>query len=1048
MRGHDHHEGWIAWFIQNPVAANLLMIILLIVGGLTLIDMRTEGFPEPSPRTVSINVLFAGGSPEDVEEGAAIKIEQALKGIEGVRRISSTVTDSKATISVQAKDGYLISTLKDNIKIRVDAISTFPAQIESVIITEEQEERHVMSVQIFGDANHATLKKTAKRVRDRLLALPEVNKITIEGARAFEIHVEIQEEKLRAYGLSFNEVAAAIRKASINLSAGELKTSGGTVTLQSRKQRYHGNEFENIIVRSSSEGGLIRIADVAIVRDGYADQSILSRFQGKPSINLNIQLLGRDSVTQASHAVIRVIGQIREENWLPETIELTTWADEADNIRERLGLFSKNALLGMILVLVMLTLFLNPKIAFWVALGIPISFAGTFIVMGPNILDYSINDLTNFAFIVVLGIVVDDAIIIGENVFTHKKRNGNGIEATIRGTKEVATSATFGVLTTVAAFFPLAIMTGDFGGPFRMIAIVTIVCLFFSLVESKFILPAHLAPLDVQNKKMGEQNKVIQILNSLQMRIDQALQRFIKQYYQPLITTVLSYRYQSLGVFIAIFILAIGLVTSGLVRTVFFGDDNESIIHAKATMKSGTPAAKTHEVANYIETHLHETNNILKHQYSLDTNPVIYSYVSSQEDETATVTAQITPGSQRPFYSQELLDLWRKKVGAIVNAKELNFYDDDDDDGLSVQVSSSDHMALEEATKILQDRVKAYVGIFDIRTNLDNDTLELAIELKPEAQILKLSYHDVINQLRNAVFGFEAQRIQRGDEEVRVIVRYPRDERNDISDLQNMRILTADSGTVPFSQVVNITRTKKQAELTRIDGNRVLTLTAQIDEDIVSSSDIIAAIENKVFPDIKKLFPGISIELTGDHKRENEATTKLMTGFVLGLFLIYGLLAIPLKSYSQPFVIMLAIPFGIIGAILGHLIVGIPLSFVSFFGILALSGVVVNDSLVLVSRYNQIRKRNLSDEDAIIETGMSRFRAVFLTSITTFVGLFPLILETSEQAQRLIPMAVSLAFGILFSTIITLLVIPVLLSIRLNIIEVLSPLAILKKQET
>lgn len=1030
-------KGWIAWFAYNPVAANLLMVTLLVIGFITLANLRTEGFPEPSPNTVTVSVDFEGGSPENVEEGAAIKIEEALNGIEGVFRISTKVTSDNATVSVVGKDGHDVSKLKDDVKARVDAITSFPAQVDSIVITEAQEERHVLYVQIYGDAAHDALKQVAKQVRKRLLDLETVNKVTLYGARDFEINIELQEDKLRAYDLSFSEVAEAVQKASVNISAGQLKTSAGTITLQSRKQSYHGAEFEDVIIRSSADGGVVRVGDVATVNDGYTDQKILSSFLGKPSISLDVELIGRDSVINASNDVRALVDVLKHENWVPQTLQFAVWSDEADNVRDSIGLLSKNALVGMCFVLILLALFLHPKVAFWVAVGIPVSFAGTFFIMGPDVLDYSLNDLTTFAFIVVLGIVVDDAIIIGESIYTHKKRDGGSVETAIRGAKEVATPATFGVLTTVAAFYPLTTFTGNFSGPFRMIAVIVIICLLFSLVESKLILPAHLSKLKVKEQK--QKTGIIAFLEKIRSVVEAGLERFVQAYYKPLIKTVVAYRYQSLCVFVAIFIMALGLVTSGTVKTVFFGDDEGNLLYAQVTMPIGTPAEKTHDVARHIAKSVQKASDTVKDKYGLKDDPVLYAYTQAANDEVANVTVEVKPGSQRPFYSQEFLDIWQEAVGPIPEAKKLSFYVDyEGSENLQIELSSFDDQALEKAMRLLRQKVAAYKGIYDIRTNLDNNTPELSVTLKPEAEFLGLSNLDVITQLRNAVFGFEAQRIQRDDEEIRVKVRYPFAERNDMSDLEQIRIRTAEGGTVPLSQITEIGRDTIQSEITRIDGDRVLVLTAQINEELVSPSEMNNAIENNVFPQILKAYPGVNIAITGEGEAEEEATTQLSSGFILGLLMIYALLAIPLRSYIEPVIIMLAIPFGIIGAIIGHMIVGIPISLLSFFGILALSGVVVNDSLVFVSRYNQIRKKGLTYAEAVVEAGISRFRAVFLTSITTFVGLVPLLQEKSEQAQSLIPMAVSIAFGIIFATVITLLIIPVLLGIYADITDMIN----------
>ncbi|MCG8568465.1 MAG: efflux RND transporter permease subunit, partial [Desulfobacterales bacterium] len=573
-------KGWISWFAHNPVAANLLMVTLLIAGFATLGKIRTEGQPEPAPNTVSIQVNFEGGSPENVEEGAAIKIEEALNGMEGVYGIVSQITSDKAVISVKGKEGYPVGRLKDTVKTRVDAITSFPTQVDNIIITQDLEEQHILYVQIYGEASHSTLKQIARKVRKRLLALESVNKILVNGARDYEVNIEVQEEKLRAYGLSFDEVAAAVRKNSMNLGAGQLKSKAGSITIQSREQKYHGREFEGIVVRSSNQGGLVRIKDIARVRDGYTDQAILSSFQGKPSIGLDVRMMGRDSIVAASNDVRAFLGTLENENWIPDTIKFSVWSDEADIVRDSIGLLSKNALLGIALVLVLLSLFLHPKVAFWVAVGIPVSFAGVFILMGPTFLNYSMNNLTAFGFIIALGIVVDDAIVIGESIFAHKKKYGGGVETAVRGTLKVATPTIFGVLTTVAAFYPLTSISGFFGGPFRMIAVVTIVCLLFSLVESKLILPAHLSHLKIKEKAAKDQNLLARFFGGLRTAIGDGLQSVVNRMYIPLLKRVVRHRYQSLALFVSILILACGLVSSGTVKLVFFGEEEGSFLYA------------------------------------------------------------------------------------------------------------------------------------------------------------------------------------------------------------------------------------------------------------------------------------------------------------------------------------------------------------------------------------------------------------------------------------------------------------------------------------
>lgn len=1012
--------GWIAWFVRNPVAANLLMIGILAGGLVTAIDIRTEEFPASDPNSVVVRVDYNGGTPETVEEAATIKVENALEGLDGVYRVTSTVNGEQSITTVQGEDGYPVQQLKDNVSRRIDAITGFPDQVERVTVTEELEERSVLMVQLYGATDHETLKQVAVRVRDQLLTLPSVNKVNTEGARQYEITIEVRDDVLSSHGLGIDDVAAAVRNESIDLSGGELQTRHGRITLQSRQQVHHGRDLHDVVVRSLPDGATLTLGDVATIRDGYGDQEVLSTFQGEPSIGLEVMLIGRDSITRAASETLEALRVIQAENWFPQTIQITTWANEADSIRDSLSLLSINAMVGMALVLVLLALFLDPRIAFWVAVGIPVSFAGTFMVLGPGFLDQSVNNLTVFGLILVLGIVVDDAIVIAESVYTHQQNEGDPIRNTIRGAQEVAVPATFGVLTTVAAFFPLAMITGNFGGPFRIIAIVAIVCLLFSLLESKLILPGHLAGARTTTRK-----------GRVRATVERALSAFVARFYLPFLRVVVQNRYQSLCVFLSVLVLCFGIVGGGVVKVVFFGEDNDRLVFATVKMDSGTPARQTHTLAREIEAGAYRAGEELQRLHSLPENPVQFSRVFSDFDLEATVIVQIPAGTEREYLSQDFLDLWREAVGSLPEARQvLYFIEFEDDEDMRIEVTSKDPASLSAATHRLIEELQAFPAIVDLSDTSSLEAFELDIFLRPEANLLGLRNNDIIQQVRSAIYGMEAQRFQRGMEEVRIMVRYPMADRNDITDLRSMMLPTQNGTVVPFSTVADLQWSRQAIELNRIDGKRVSVLTGMIDEEGVASSSVLEVIEDRVFPEIQGSYPGVMIELAGDSREESNAMRKLSLGFLTGLLAVYALLAIPLKSYVAPLIILIAVPFGIVGAILGHLLMGIPLGFLSLFGMIALTGVVVNDSLILVCRFNQEREREQSFLDAILEAGRSRFRAVFLTSITAFAGLMPLILDKSEQAQELIPMAVSLAFGILFSTVITLLIIPVLLGIR------------------
>lgn len=1029
---------WIGWFARNGVAANLLMVVILAMGLITGLGMRTEGFPADAPRNVTVTVAFNGASPEDVEEGAAIKVEQALNGLQGFDKITSAVTAQAATITIRALPDYPATKLKADVKDRVDAITSFPAQVDSTTIALEQEERHVVYVQLYGTSDHVALKEAARRVRARLLDLPTVSKVTTEGAKASEISVELHDDKLRALGLSFEEVAQAVQGQSVNLSGGELTAESGTLRLQSRSQAYFGQDLSDTRIRVSAQGGFVRLSDVGQVNDGFAEDPVISLYKGQPSIRLDVQLMGKDSITQTADSVQHELAGLRLAPWLPQDVILEEWQNESQPIRDRLELMSRNALTGMALVFVMLALFLDIRVAFWVALGIPVSFAGALYVMGPDWYDYSLNALSTFGFIITLGIVVDDAIVTGENIYAHKLKYGGGVETAVRGALEVATPATFGVLTTVAAFYPLTTISGDFGGSFKIIAVVVIWCLLFSLVESKFVLPAHLAHLDLNRPPSN--HWIARIWQTIQTNVAAGMTWVTQTLYLPLLRIALRHPIQTILVFIAALIMALGLTLQGIVKTNFFPDQDSTQVYLDVTMQSGSPASRTADVAQVLQNQLEETAQVMAKEHQMTVPLVQTSYVSSTRAEKILITVVLADSIDRPFGSAEFVDRWRTAVGTPRGVQQMQLYADDGgvEDlriGLSSDSPADAAAALTELQLVLQDTP----GFYDVLSDLDNETREVSFELLPEGEALGLTNREVITQIRNAIFGVEAQRIQRGTEEVKVRIRRAKQDRDSLSDLNRLRLRTADGGTVPLGTVVRLVHSDAQLELKRVDGRRTVELRAKVNKDIRSVTEAVALLDETVLQHLQTRYPGLLISISGEAAQEEEAASQLSSGFVFGLMMIYTLLAIPLKSYTQPFIIMLAIPFGIVGAVLGHLFTGIAISLLSFFGILALSGVVVNDSLVLVSRYRQNRDAGLEIHAALLDAGTTRFRAVMLTSITTFVGLIPLVLETSEQAQFLIPMAVSLAYGVLFATLITLIFIPVLLLLSSKMSRSKSP---------
>ncbi len=1023
--------GVIAWFTKNPVAANLLMGFILVAGVVTGLNIRTEAFPAFPPNSVNINVTFIGGTPEEVEEGVTIKIEEALDGVEGIKEINSTVSGSGTSVTVTATEDYDLQALKDDIKLKVDAITNLPDQAEKPIIKEQVFERRVLSLELYGQTDHKSLKLTAERVRDELMKTEGINKIDISGAKDYEINIEVSEIQLRAYDLTLQDVANAIQRNSINISGGSIITDNRTINIKTDEQAYFGQDFADLVIRQNSNGKVLMLKDFAVINDGFSERKTFSRYNGQPSIQLQIKLLSNDSITRAAAAVKAQLGAIENSSWFPQNINTAIWNDESQVIKDRLSLMLGNAFTGILLVLIMLTLFLHIKVAFWVALGIPIAFAGALFLLGPSVADYSLNVLTTFGFIVVLGIVVDDAIVIGENIYTAKQKAGlddpDPVTTTIIATQNVALPATYGVLTTVAAFLPLTLISSQFGEILGSIAAVVIFCLLFSLVESKWILPAHLAHIKIAANNKSTEN----FWQRFQRRIDQGLHNIIRNKYRPLLQRAVTNKVTTLSVFMALFILTVGLIPAGLVRTSFFPDVEQETSVADLEMQSGMGAALTDAATLKIEKSAQWVNDHAEELFGTEEPPIESIYAFNTSDQKSKTYIQLKVDPERSYSSQDVVNAWRENIGNIAGLKSLEIYALGPGSGVDIQIelSSKNYQSLAAAAKELRTKIADYEGVYDLKTNYDEGTPEFVFSLNQLGKSMGLNQASVSRQIRYALFGFEAQRIQRGKDEIRVKVRYPENERNDLTDLQQIRIRTTDGATIPLFEIGQFEPQLALTEIDRINKNRVVFVSGRVDRQITTSTEILTDLRNTYLSDFNLIYPEINIDFGGQSREQSSATASLIQGFGLSLILIYALLAIPLKSYLQPLVIMSIIPFGIIGAIIGHLLLNIPLGLLSFFGILALSGVVVNDSLVLVNRYNDFRKQGLDYYQAISKASQSRFRAIILTSLTTFMGLSPLVFESSFQAQFLVPMAVSLAFGILFATLITLIIVPTVLGI-------------------
>jgi multidrug efflux pump subunit AcrB len=1019
-------KSMIAWFADNDVAANLLMFLILALGLYSLsARIPLEVFPAFELELVSIQVPFPGATPAEVEEGITIKIEEAINSLPGIKTIRSTAGENLGSVTVEVENGYDPKDLMNDIKARVDSINTFPADAERPVVYVPEMRRDVITLVVSGDLSEGELRLAAEHARDDLLALPEITQVDLDGVRNYEISIEVSDQTLRQYGLTLGEVAGAVRSGSLDLAAGRVRTPGGEVLLRTQGQARAGIEFEDIAVRTDGQSRLT-VADIARVRDGFSEDPLESRFNGRPAVFIDIYRVGSQNAIDVADAVKSYAD--RAEDTLPSGVYVDYWRDQSKVVKARISTLVRNALQGSVLVLLLLTLFLRGSVAFWVLMGMPVAFMGGIALM--PLMGVTLNLLSLFAFILVLGIVVDDAIVTGENIFTRLQKGEDPRDAAIKGTQEIAVPVTFGVLTTVVAFIPLLMIEGVRGKLFAQIPMIVIPVLLFSLIESKLILPAHLKHVRVRNLKDSEHALPVRI----QRRVSRWLDKVTRGAYEPALRWVLQYRSLALSGFLAVAILLFSLAISGHLRFIFFPRVQSEVAQASLVMPPGTPfevtAAAAERIAavaedmraDYVDPELQES--IIRDM----TVSIGSQRGGGAQSHVARVSFEILAPEERTLEvtSSELVREWRDRIGQIPGAKELNFRAEIGHTGLpiDVQLSGPSFEDLRAVSIRVRELLNTYPGVFDITDSFDSGKEEIKLQLKPEAELLGLTLEDMARQVRQAFFGFEVQRIQRGRDEVRVFVRYPESDRRNLQTLENMRIRTPAGAEVPFSEVAQATYGRGFAEIRRVDLARTINITADVNKESANLEAIKADLSAEIAV-MQKTYPRVGYSLEGEAREQRDSFRSLGIGLLFTLFSIFALLAIPFRSYLQPLIVMSVIPFGVAGAMLGHLIMGMDLTIMSIMGMLALSGVVVNDSLVLVDYINRRRAEDMPLKQAVYEAGIARLRPVLLTSLTTFVGLMPLILEKSTQAQFLIPMAVSLGFGIMFATVITLLLIPI-----------------------
>lgn len=1042
----SRREGIIGWFVRNHVAANLMMFAIIGLGLYSGLNLRQQTTPDFDLNYVSVRVPYLGAAPEEVEEGVVIKIEEAIQDTKGIKKIKSTSSEGIGSVRAEVEIGADINEVLNEIKAKVDAISTFPELTEKPVVYKVEIPTGILFVSIYGDLDEYQRKNIAEEMKDELLNFPEIKSINLLGDRNFEISIEVTENTLREYDLTMSEISAAIRASSIDLPGGRIRTDGGDILLRTKGQVYTGEEFGALVLRTYPDGSRLLLSDIANIDDGFVESRSWGRFNGQSTLDMEILAAQAENEIETADRVKEYISE--KSSSLPEGINLEVWGDRSIYLQDRLDMMSKNMLQGAILVFIVLSLFLRLKVAIWAVIGIPIAFFGALWLMPVGPFPVTINMISLFGFIMVLGIVVDDAIIIGESIYTKIRADGHSIENVIKGAQKVALPATFGVLTTIAAFAPMLFVTGFAGPFFKAMSVVVILCLFFSIIESKLILPAHLAYAKIDEINEEEifspystipwYKRPSRLFQRANRFVQNNLHSIIENKYAPLIEKAVRNRGLTIATFLSALIIIIGILNSGITKFVLFPEVPGDYVVVELTMIDGSSAESRDDVINRIEQAALDINDEWLEKYPNDLPPInkMGAYTGGMTelgtpvagDNIGLLVAEL-PFENRKVSVLELENMWRDKVEDMPGVKKLTFDSGRNIGGgssISFNILGEDIKQLEEASKQLERKLTEYEGVFDIRSSLNVGGEEIKLDIKPQAESLGLSMASVGRQVRQAFYGEEAQRIQRGKNEIKVMVRYPEEDRTSIGNLESMRIRNNNGDEIPFSSVATASFGKAYSSIIRENGIRVVTVSADADSSTVEPRRVISDITENYIPEMRDKFPQLKFDLEGSSSETVKLVQELTNASIAALFLIYILIAIPLKSYLQPIIIMSVIPFGLIGAVIGHIVLNEAISMFSLFGLVALAGVVVNDSIIMVDFINKARQEGMDIIQAVVNSGTQRFRAIILTSLTTAIGLMPIMTETSTQAQFVIPMAISIAFGIVFATVITLFLVPCL----------------------
>ena len=1035
MTFHHEQRGIIAWFAGNSVAANLLMLSIIFLGLMSFNQLRKEAFPPMATDSIRISMTYDSGDAQLSEEGIAIKIEEALATVQGIKRVTSTSNAKGSNVVVEANSSYDLDILLRDIKAKVDAVYNFPAEAENPVIEKVTRLTHAYSIKIFGDTDRSALQAIAERVKVDLLAKPSISNVLIVGKAEPMMSIELDEQKLEAFNLSFSDVANVVNSESSTGISTSLRNADKVVNLKVAEQAYQQQAFANIPLITLANGSQVKLGDVAKIKDDFADDTfVIGRYNGKAGIGINITVDESGDVLKIVEQANSIVSKWQKSALLPQNVSIETWNDGGTLIRDRLALLIKNAISGIALVFIILALFLNLRVALWVTAGLPFIFCGTLFFMTDSFTGMTINEMTTFGFILALGIVVDDAVVVGESIYSTRKAQGDSLQSTILGAKKVAIPTVFGVLTTVATFIALANVEGRMGQVYAQFAAIVTICLLLSMVESKLILPSHLAHLNTHIKPSSGWRS---IWPRIQQGADNGLQWFSKNLYLPAVKWAIHYRYGVLFGFVALFILVVGMPLNGGVRVAFFPDIPGSVIEANMSMKNDASFGQTQKNLAIIERAAQRADIKLMAKQGKKGSAIDTLEVIGENDLTGSVVVELDKSA--PYGLNEFARVWKAEAKMPEGVRKLDIRSGfGGRDNFKVELKAWNTDTISAAGQEIKAAIAHVAGVSGIDDNFDSGQAQLHFSLTEQGLSLGLTTKDLSRQVLQAFGGEIVQRYQRGKDEIKVRIRYPESERQTVNDVMNSNVRLTNGQVVPLALVASVNSEYQQNSITRISGSPAVYVTARVDKDILSSNELVQQLQVSLIPRLENSYPDLVIHFAGEAEEQAETTNSMSRLFIMAMVAIYILLAIPLRSYVQPVIIMMAIPFGLVGAILGHWLNDMVLSILSFNGIVALSGVVVNDSLLLVSRFNELKKEKVKISDAIIDACTGRLRAVLLTSITTYAGLMPLLSETSTQAQFIIPAAASLGYGILFATFITLLLVPALLMMQHDAIKIIA----------